>query len=161
MQINGKIESCEVGKSGTKKDGSEYTQYKYKISGRYYSGFGSLDEFDVKIGDSVILSYTEKENPSFPDKPYKNIVNITQAKDKGVEESNKQYNVKPVGETPTPPKVDFQEALQERITRGMVFNKTVDWIIAERALIGKGFTLDDNFDTIYEHLLKKVIEKSK
>ncbi len=170
MQANGKIESCEIAKrkdgteiTGTKKDGTKYTNYKYKISGKYYSGFEPMDEYDIKLGDQVIVIYDENPNPNNADRPYKNIINITRAKD----DADEQYHVKPVA-TPLPktkadePNWDeINLRKQNNITLGRIFNKTIDWIIAERALVGKGFTLDENFDKVFEHLWKKELEKRK
>ncbi len=169
LEAKGKIEGFEIAKdkegkevTGTRGDGSTWTSYKYKIGGRFYSGFKTLQEYELERGDYVIIVYEEAPNPRSPDKPYKNLKNLTKGiSDEEVKESDKQFNVKKVGVSPTTPNVDFQEALQERITRGMVFNKTVDWIIHERKLIGKGYTLDENFDKIYDHLYKKAKEKSK
>ncbi len=172
LEAKGKIESFGIatrkdgseisGIRGGEHDGEKWTMYKYKIGNKYYSGFKSLKECEIELGDFVIVAYEESPNPNNASKPYKNLKNLTKGiSEEEVTESDKQYNVKKVGDTPSTPNVDFHEALQERITRGMVFNKTIDWIISERALIGKGFTLDDNFDKIYDHLLKKAKEKSK
>lgn len=165
MQANGKIESCEIGKSGEKQDGTPYTLWKYKISGRYYSGFDDLDSYEVKVGDQVIVAYKEEPNPNNADRPYKNIINITRAKDKGLEAPGEK--IEPVA-TPLPkPKADepnwdeINLRKQNNITLGRIFNKTIDWIIAERALVGKGYTLDENFDKVFEHLWKKELEKRK
>ncbi len=193
MQTNGKIESCEIAidkqtgkpKTGFKKNGEPWTNYKYKISGRWYSGFGSLKDFDIELGNQVIVEYNEEPNPNNASKPYKNIVNITRAKDK---EADKQYHVKDVGEvenTPDEPENIQEETIEEpkaepnwdkinaekeaKIKKGMVFNKTVDWIIATRRLALEGklrdkenkvvpaydYKLEKNFDTVFDFLMSK------
>ncbi len=128
MDANGRITGVE--EKHFTKDGEDRVRYSYKIGNRFYSGFKKLEEYNVKVGDYCIVSYNEKPNPQSADKPFKNIVNITQAKEP---EGS-------VGE-PTTHKPEAEHTLgtkrsydyNEGAFFGMIFNKTVDWIIQERA----------------------------
>ncbi len=168
-QTQGKIDGFEIAKrkdgseiKGTKKDVTPYTAYKYKIGGRFFSDFKTPEEYKVKIGEYVIVTYTETENPGKA--PYKNVKNIVQAvAPDEVKEANKQYNVKPVGDPPP-------QSYEDNQIKGMVFKKTIDWIIATRRLAlegklrdkenkliaAKDYPLEYNFDTVFDFLLKKI-----
>ena len=69
LKANGKIESCAIATrpdgtqiTGIKKNGEPYTMYKYKIGGRYYSGFKDVGEYSLKRGDYCIVAYKEEPN---------------------------------------------------------------------------------------------------
>ena len=179
LETKGRIDSCSIATrpdgseiKGKKKDGSDYTMYKYKIGGKFFSGFKDVEEYELKRGDYCIVTYKEAPNPR-GGTPYKNIVNIVGGVSPAeVEETNEKYNVEKPGETRQLVE-DKQPDIQERILKGMAYNKTVDWIIATRKLALKGlmrdsnnklipakdYTLADNFDTVFDFLLKKAKEK--
>ncbi|KKL59824.1 hypothetical protein LCGC14_2211480 [marine sediment metagenome] len=181
LQHEGKFEMPSTAKSGTNKYGKPYTNWKHKIGGQLFGSFKTAEELGLKDQEFYLVAYEESPNPTHPETPYKNIINITEAISlKEVEDRNKQYNVKDVGE-PTTPDTDYetyeakQSRIQDNITKGMTFNKTVDWIIATRKLSLNGllrdkdnkiipardYTLSDRFDIVYDFLLKKAVEKRK
>ena len=179
MQTNGKIDSCEIAKrkdgteiTGKKKDGTPYTNYKYKISGRYYSGFGSLKDFDVEIGNQVIVEYKEEPNKDPKKKPYKNIVNLTEAvAPEGVGIPEEAVIV----QSTTPPeqrktglagpdwdKINLEK--QQAIMVGMVSNQTIQWIIHKGDNINhENFkaTWNEVFDKLWDLNIEKRKEKLK
>ncbi len=161
---------------GVKKDGTPWTSYKYKIGGRFYSGFKKLSEFEpsVEVGDYVIVAYDEQPNKDPQKKPYKNLINITEAvSQEELDECNKPVNMvdveatggygreEPVSEEERWAKINAVK--DQKIQFGMVFKKTIDWIIAERAMKGEGNTymLDENFSPVFDRLWKHATEKRK
>ena len=151
-QAEGKItEISEVG-SGNKQDGTPWTRYKYKIGNRTYSGFIDLKKREINLNEYVLVSYTEKED-TYDGKPitFKNVVNITKGvAPKDLEESERQHHVVPVGTQPKA--IDYNAGA----FFGMVFNKTVEEIIANPEL-----NLDAHFDSIFEKLWRLATEKRK
>ena len=182
LQANGKIDSCAIATRpdgtqiiGFKSDGvTPYTNYKYKIGGRFYSGFKSVEDYNIKRGDYCIVTYTENPNKDPMKKPYKNIVNIIQAvsPDEMIEEDTK-VNLIPVGKTTIQPQAteddrwDKINAVKDnKIMFGMVFNKTMEWIMNERKINKRveGETeikLDTVFDPTFDIIWKLANDKRK
>ena len=178
IKSNGRLDLFEIAKrkdgtpiTGKKADGTPYTNYKYKIGGKYFSGFIKLSEFDtpVELGDYVIVAYTTAPNPKNKDKPYKNIVNITQAKepevtDEEMAEEDAKVNAVPVGE-PTPPK-EIEETINEYnfgAFFGMISNQTESWMEHKEKM---GYKITDesfpkDWDKAFERFWKINIEKRK
>lgn len=171
----GKIEGVNVAKEGTKKDGSHYKLYKYTIGKRIFSSFKNLEELKAKIGDYTIVAYEEAENKTYPDKPYKNIVNLTQAvTPKEMQEENKKVNMidvgKPTSEEPVDnrptakvsviePQADWEEInrikqLNKDVT--VVFINTCNYIDSHKANY-ENFPIF--FDKLWNILQKKRKEK--
>ena len=168
-EAQGNLEGFQIGKKGIKTDGTEWQMYKYIVGGKTFSGFKKLEEFEVNIGDFVIVTYTEKPNPQNAENPYKNIVNIVKGvSQEEVKDSNEQYNVEPVTST-SGKTYSVEQAPQPQVDYnagaffGMVFNNTIKWIINERNLKGEGttYTLDENFDKIFDHLYSIAEKKRK
>lgn len=166
IRATGKLEEVsEVGK-GTKKDGTEWTRYKYKIDGDIYSGFVNLKEKEpiIEIGEKVQIAYTEKENPKGG--VYRNISFIdpfapgaVPVEDKEVSEANKQYNVKKIGEGGM--KEDYPEFLKKLLDHEL-FLKCLE-ISAQFAINVTSYVhkdkIDDWFDDIYAYALAKRKQK--
>jgi len=77
---HGIIQSVELGKSGTKKDGTQWFRVAYKINGLTYAKFWN-DQSEVnkfKMGDLVKVMYTEDEKDG---KTYRNIKSIIPTED--------------------------------------------------------------------------------
>ena len=175
-EIEGKLVGFTVGKSGNRKNGSEYTNYRYEleIDGKKKTMSGFIDPKEL-VGKFLIVSY---EINQVGDKTYNNVKNIVEGVSKEeLKEEDKKVNLVDVGE-PTTQQPDYEERqsrIQDNITKGMTFNKTVDWIIATRKLALKGllrdkdrklipakdYPLSEHFDTVYDFLLKKATEKRK
>ncbi len=174
LKANGRLDLFEIAKrkdgtpiTGKKADGTPYTNYKYKIGGKYFSGFKKLSEFDtpVELGDYVIVAYKEAPNQKNKDKPYKNIINITKAKEptdevtpEEMKEENKKVNMQHVGEPTTPDSEEerwdkINAVKDQKILFGMVFKKTCDGIFAHSDL-----TIDKHFNSIFAKLHKKALE---
>ena len=158
LQHERKFEMPSTAKSGINKNNKPYTNWKHKIGGRIFSSFKSAEELGLKDQENYIVAYEEAPNNTYPDKPYKNIINITPAVSKEeLEESNKQYHVEPMGE-PKAEDTDWEEInriKQLNIDTSTVFNQTCNYI---------HHTPDakyDNFNQFYERLWKLLQEKRK
>ncbi len=169
LKAEGKIEEISEVGSGVKKDGTPWTRYKYKIGNRYYAGFIDLKKTEPpqKIGDTVIVAYSETPNPNGTN-PYKNVRNVTPTvSNEELKESNEAVNLVPVG---TEQKAITEEERWEKINAikdrkimfGQVLNKTMDWIMNERRITQTPeVTLDKNFNSMFDHIWKLATEKRK
>ena len=170
MEKEGKLEEFGIIKENVGKNNA--TLYRYRIGGQSFSCFKALDEWTDKIalGDYVINTYEEAPNKDPKKPPYKNIKNIVPGvAPEEVEDSNKQYNVEPVGNATGPNWDEINEVKDMKILFGMVFKKSIDWIINERKLKAtntaegttSGYSLDENFDIVFNHLWDKALAKRK
>ena len=163
-ESKGKIESCAIATrpdgtqiTGKRQDGTPYTNYKYKIGGRYYSGFSSVEDYNLKRGDYCIVAYKEEPNKDPKKKPYKNIVNLTEAiqdevSQEEVKEEDKKVNMVDVGE-PTPQDkskvADFKEKDADKYELGMAKNNAA--IIFATIIDEPGTTAEGKIELIKKH----------
>ena len=164
MQHEGELESMNKGPSGVKKDNTPWQIYKYEVGGKVFSSFKSPVELEIKMGDYLIVAYNEAPNKDYPDKPHKNIINITQGtkptegesrKDLieeaealiGKDEMKEEYKkvkldmtevTKPNQPKAIPTEEDRWEKInavkEKKILVGQVTNLTVKWIMNERRI---------------------------
>ena len=158
LETKGRIDSCSIATrpdgseiKGKKKDGSDYTMYKYKIGGKFFSGFKDVEEYELKRGDYCIVTYKEAPNPK-GGANYKNIVNIVGGVSPAeVEETNEKYNVTEPG------KVEPQKH-EDPAFFGMVSNQAIKWILKKPDMKYQE-SFSKVFDIIWEENLKKRKEK--
>ena len=178
LQHEGKFEMPSTATSGINKNKKPYTQWKHKIGGRLFSSFKTVDELGLIDQNNYIVAYEESPNPKYPDNPYKNLKNVTPAikpKSDGVtdnemiEEDNK-VNLTNVGEQPTQQPQATEEERWEKINAvkdkkimfGQVTNLTMKWIMNERRIEQTNKpTIDGNFNPIFDHIWKLIVEKRK
>ncbi|KKM20346.1 hypothetical protein LCGC14_1646460 [marine sediment metagenome] len=170
-ESEGNLESFQIAQKdgkpieGKKKDGTPWKMYKLRIDENTFSTFKKLEEFEVSMGDYVLVTYTEKPNPQNASSPYKNIVNIVKGLSKEeVKESDEQYNVEPtgkkvMGQTKEEPKTDWDEInerKQKNIQVTSCFHRTLDFIFSKKEL-----TVDNHFDNLFDKLWNKIENKRK
>jgi len=153
-KITGKLNGFGERKRGKKEDGTEWILFEYKIltpdgKEKTLTGFDKCTEL---LGEEVEVEYKEVTDG---DRHYNNLISIE--KSGALDEANKKYNMKPVG-APTAPKAEG--SYNDGAFVGMIFNKTIDWIMNER-IINKEYTLDEHFNLIFDHFYKKALEKRK
>ena len=160
LKAEGKLEEVSETSAGTKKDRTEWTRYKYKVNGRYYSGFIDVKKLDPpqKIGDTVILAYTESPNPSGTH-PYKNVKAITPTvSNEELKESNEEYNVKDVGV----PLKEFN--YNDGAFFGMCSNQAMAFIMQKQKLNSPGekdWNYQDKFSKIFDIIWEENLKKRK
>ncbi len=166
-ETKGRIDSCSIATrpdgseiKGKKKDGSDYTMYKYKIGGKFFSGFKDVEEYELKRGDYCIVTYKEAPNPK-GGTPYKNIVNIVGGVSPAeVEETNEKYNVTEPGtkDISKGAIVEPRKLAEDPAFFGMVSNQAIKWILKKPDMKYQE-SFSKVFDIIWEENLKKRKEK--
>jgi len=164
LNAEGKIESVELAKEGTGSKGP-WKLWKYKIGGKFYSGFVSLEEYKLKLGDYCIVAYKEKANEDPKKKPYKNIVNLTEtvSQEEMVEEDKK------VGMVPMNPDTCEEEPKTDYnfgAFFGMVSNQTMQFIIHQLKLNPSpegqlNWSYQKKFSQVFEIIWEENIKKRK
>ncbi len=159
-KLKGKLIGFGERKRGKKEDGSEWVLWEYKISfdgkEKTLTGFYKCTEL---LGEEVEVEYKEVIDG---DRKYNNLVSIEKAGEmkEAVEKANREYNIKDIKHIPN--------QSENPAFFGMVWNSTVNWIIAERRLkterkltvgVDESYNFDDNFETVFNHFWDKALKK--
>jgi len=170
-KLTGYLKGFGERKRGKKEDGTEWILWEYKIEAegkvKVFTGFD--DSGKEMLGQNVDIEYKQVPR-EVGDGYYNNLFSILPAG--AVEEADKKYHVTRSTDMSSKQKEteDQKKGIQsENYSNnpaffGMVWNKTIDWIISERNLkqgTNQEYLLDPNFDSVFNHLWEKATAKRK
>ena len=171
IKLIGEIIGFEKKKEGTKKDGTVWKNYHYRVKeqdkANDFSMWGFIEpkEFMEK---EVQITYVENPNPKDADKPYKNVTKIEEVISD--EEHIIDIETKPQGhkleEKDVKPVKDYKTVDEFSVKRtneflfGQVLNKTIDMVIANTMNFKEDeAAISEIFNHLWEFGLKKRKEK--